>query len=57
MSADDYVLQALEQVGEIYFDTKIRRQTNLFDMMGSMFGGASAGNEHQQIAPGAVDLD
>ena len=44
-------------MGEIYFDTKIRRQTNLFDMMGSMFGGGGAGNEQQQIAPGAVDLD
>lgn len=49
-------------MGEIYFDVKIRRPHSIFDMMGSMFGGAGGGGGddvtlQQQIAPGAVDLD
>lgn len=55
--------EILDQIGEIYFNIPIKRSNNLFDMMGSLFGGnpaataparqigASSGNS----AP--VDLD
>ncbi|TGZ84010.1 DUF410-domain-containing protein [Ascodesmis nigricans] len=48
--------EALEQIGESYFDVKIRRQTNILDMMGSLFGGP--GPQQQAIGgPGGHDLD
>lgn len=57
-------VQALERIGEMYFGIPVRRQTNpLFDMMGSLFGGAAqipAQPGLQKIeppAPPAVDLD
>jgi hypothetical protein len=50
-------MQALEQIGDVYFGIQIRRQANIFDMMGSMFGAAP---EPQRRAPeiaGSLDLD
>jgi hypothetical protein len=50
--------QAIDQIGEIYFGIQIRRQTNILDMMGSMFGGG--GEPPRQRAPqltGTMDLD
>jgi len=52
--------QALEQIGEIYFGIQVRRPASIFDMMGSMFGGApNAAPQSRQIAPEQpfVDLD
>ncbi|KAH0614712.1 uncharacterized protein H6S33_000348 [Morchella sextelata] len=34
--------EILEQIGEIYFGIQIRRSSNLFDMMGNLFGGNPA---------------
>lgn len=53
--------QPLEQIGEMYFGIQIRRPTNLFDMMGSLFGGGGApsgtSNTRQIADPPSVDLD
>lgn len=51
--------EPLEQVGEIYFGIRIHRPTNLFDMMGSMFGGGGApsGGLPQLSSPPSADLD
>ncbi|PUU73796.1 hypothetical protein B9Z19DRAFT_1111028 [Tuber borchii] len=52
--------EALEQIGEIYFGIQVRRPASIFDMMGSMFGGApNAAPQSRQIAPEQpfVDLD
>lgn len=44
--------EPLEQIAEMYFGIRIQRQANLFDMMGSLFGGGpSVGG-----APGAPQL-
>jgi len=44
--------EALEQIGDVYFGIQIRRQANIFDMMGSMFGAAP---EPQRRAPEITD--
>ncbi|RPB03713.1 DUF410-domain-containing protein [Choiromyces venosus 120613-1] len=53
--------EALAQIGEIYFGIQVPRTASLFDMMGSMFGGApNAAPQSRQIAPEQqpfVDLD
>lgn len=49
----DNGIQPLDQIGEAYFDVKIRRQTNILDMMGSLFGGP----QQQAIGNGGPDLD
>jgi len=54
--------EALDQIGEIYFDIQIRRQQNLLDMMGSMFGGGGPAQPSgrprlQAAAPSSAELD
>ncbi|KAI9660292.1 MAG: hypothetical protein M1829_006494 [Trizodia sp. TS-e1964] len=58
--------EALEQIGEMYFDIPVRRQANsLFDMMGGLFGGGGGGGVPAQPKsrrveappPPTMDLD
>ncbi|KAI9808530.1 MAG: hypothetical protein M1825_003678 [Sarcosagium campestre] len=59
--------EALEQIGEMYYDVRVKRQSNpLFDMMGSLFGGEAGGGQGQpraksrrieSSAPAAPELD
>jgi hypothetical protein len=44
--------EALEQIGEMYFGIPVKRGHNLFDMMGSLFGGSAP-----QLAGSDQDLD
>ncbi|KAF8472445.1 hypothetical protein BDZ91DRAFT_715089 [Kalaharituber pfeilii] len=46
----------LEQIGEMYFGIRIQRPTNLFDMMGSLFGGAPIGSGSSSSAAGQVAI-
>ena len=45
--------EPLEQIAEMYFGIRVQRQTNLFDMMGSLFG---AGPGMQGDASGNAQL-
>ncbi|PSN71030.1 DUF410-domain-containing protein [Corynespora cassiicola Philippines] len=50
--------EALDQIGEMYFNIKIPRQGNpMMDMLGNMFMGGGGGGGKKKDAPAALGLD
>ncbi|KAL7274628.1 hypothetical protein RUND412_002460 [Rhizina undulata] len=47
--------EALDQVGEAYFGIQVRRPQNLFDMMGSIFGGPPSAQQPSRAAQIAAE--
>ena len=49
--------EPLEQIAEMYFGIRVQRQANLFDMMGSLFGGAGGAPQLGAPPPQSAELD